>query len=137
MGIDLVGATREYSLSNWGWSYALDLAASHGWKPAGVIAVPQDDWGFFFDDEDALLKLTKKYGLSDSYNGSDWNFVTKRDASGMADALQRAVDQEAKSPRQVKPSKDDFLLERDVDEFPEMLINGLIDFCRAGPFRIG
>ena len=137
MGIDLIGATKEYRLSIWGWSYALDLAIVHGWKLLCVIAVPQTAWDFHFDNEETLHKLTTKYGMSDNYQYSDWHLVTKLDAAAMADALQRAVDEDAKSPKQLKPSTDEFLPERDTDEFPEMMIKGLIDFCRAGSFRIG
>jgi hypothetical protein len=73
MGVDL-GNGREWFCLNWhGWEYAFDSAIEYGWEPMGT-------------------ELKNFEGWEGGYFTNDYQVIIKEDATNMAKALRKAVD---------------------------------------------
>jgi hypothetical protein len=70
MGMSLLGKKRDEGLNWASWTFLLETAYYHGWKPAGTVKTTIDDW-------------------NGTYFGNDGQWVTAGDAAALADALER------------------------------------------------
>jgi hypothetical protein len=79
------------------WNFVLDSACERGWIPQGTIGYLWEGPGFTTDLVDSNWNGT--------YLTDNWQEITKEDASNLADALERLLEEEvdiANSPLGVK-----------------------------------
>jgi len=78
MGYDLNNAKNNYfRFSHWNWRRYLKLASDYGWQPAGTIMSGDSAW-------------------DGNYLSNSRQRITAEDAGGLADAWQRALDDQAR-----------------------------------------
>jgi len=82
MVMDIWGAGGELHFSSQGWAKLLELAHSHGWEPAGTL---EPTWPY---DEPPPEDLKPWDG---TYFSNDYQKVTAEDASHLAEALEKAL----------------------------------------------
>lgn len=78
MSIRLTGLAGSFRFDLPGWYFIQELAADHGWEPAGTLA--PDDWEEEAEEE-----------WDGGYLSPDGQQVTDEDAGNLADALERAL----------------------------------------------
>jgi hypothetical protein len=120
----------EFDWTMSGWGALLDLAAAHGWQPAGTVArasvrTSRRPW-----PHDRVLKHWRGH-----YDSNDAQIVTARDARALAAALGRSLRHIPDKPIKTKPD----------EAAPHLLLSGraekrqirlFIAFCRRGAFQI-
>ena len=116
MGMDLDGAGGIERFNNTSWCKMLKLAYEYGWKPAGT------EPGQWINSETGEVDEQMSPDPDEwdgTYFTNDSQWVTEEDAANIADALERAVEDES------DPSDEGLHWVRDF-----------IAFCRAGEFYI-
>lgn len=121
MGMDLSGKGGYFSCNNASWVAVLRLAYDHGWKPAGT------EPGRWIDAETGELceqmpPDPETWNSMDYYSNSG-QCVSDQDAGNIAEALERALEEDERSDEGLAQSSIDYLRE-------------FITFCRAGCFFI-
>ncbi len=86
MGMDLCGRDGGIRFNNLTWSQILNLADRYGWQPMGTEAPA---WEVLGADPPIHADYPDWDG---TYFSNDGQFVTDRDASNIAAALERALD---------------------------------------------
>jgi hypothetical protein len=87
MGMDLIGAGGYFRWTNVGWYDILELAKELGWTPTGTGPPPKvlkKDWR-------PPRRVREAEWLVASYYGDHGQRFYARDATALADALDRAV----------------------------------------------
>jgi hypothetical protein len=147
MGYDLSGEASYFRFSIREWPVCLKLAKAFGWEPLGTI--------------DPLNHTSPELWSGNDYTSNAWQLVTMEDAKQMASALRRAI--KATEVDDPDPSSEQravlgqiadghgILVFRDFGDFERSVYAALsgsgsvslsrlrefIEFCEAGPFRIG
>jgi hypothetical protein len=115
VGMDLSGGGTE-RFSNRSWCKMLELAYEYGWQPAGT------EPGQWCDPETGEL-VEQMSPDPDEWNGgylsNDNQWVTEEDAANIAEALERALENEP-----------------DFSDEGRQWFRDFIAFCRAGAFKI-
>ena len=93
MGMDCQGRNEDgVSMTWWTWHRLLTTAREHGWEPTGTQACDESsscENGSLVWPEEAPVD---EHGLGlDSYMRKDNRLVEEEDATGLADALERAI----------------------------------------------
>jgi len=110
MGMDLIGPGRYLYINVIGWAETLSLAYKHGWQPAGTVDPLYE----------SICSPDKYPEYNSNWEGENYSInmgqlVTEEDALGIAEALERAIND--------KPNDNAWL-------------EDIIPFCRKGLFRI-
>lgn len=83
MGYELRGKGDTVSLNIAGWEFIVDVAKAYGWIPMGT------------QPTDLTYPNGMPLGAQEDWRGSyfynEWQIITEQDASNIADALQRAL----------------------------------------------
>ena len=87
MGMDLCGAEGNEYFSNVSWYKILKLAYEYGWQPQGT------EVGGWYDENGELNRQLSPdpEEWDGTYFSNDFQWVTDEDASNIADALERAL----------------------------------------------
>ena len=121
MGMDLSGKGGYFRFNNANWTDVLTLAYDYGWKPADT------EPGRWIDAETgelcAQMSPEPETWNSMDYFSNGFQWVSDQDAGNIADALERALEEDETSDEGLAQSSMDYLSE-------------FITFCRAGCFFI-
>ena len=125
MGMDLGGKGGYFSCNNATWVAVLRLAYDHGWKPAGTEPPRWIDanTGELCAQLPPDMETWNSMGYSMDYYSNSGQGVSDQDARNIADALERALEEDETSDEGLAQSSIDCLRE-------------FITFCRAGGFLI-
>jgi hypothetical protein len=126
MGMFLEGKGGYFRLRSATWREVLKLAYDHGWKPAGTkppaLPIYREDGTVIEEQTEAYRQAYEDWNATNYYT-NDFQWVTAEDAGNIADALERALEEDETSGEGLAQSYIDYLRE-------------FITFCRAGGFTI-
>ncbi len=134
MGMSLAGrGGRHFGCNHFTWGCFLALAYRYGWQPMGTEA---PDWEGI--NGPPINPDYKHPDWDGTYFSNDGQFVTDRDASNIAAALERALDD--------IPDDDAVVEDEQMADKPSLIeyfsgegktwVRKGIEFCRAGGFLI-
>jgi hypothetical protein len=98
MGMDLSGKGGDFRFSHQNWRAILELAHEYGWEPAGtklpefIVYAPD---GVTVDEVGTRAARQHHRNWDGGYFTNDLQVVDDKDAANIADALERALDDES------------------------------------------
>lgn len=143
MGVDLSSRDRHMHLGGLCWDLMLYLTEKHGWKPQGTVMDLEtlSWWGEDLEEDETpeeLEERKKKYveDWDGDYSCNAGQRVTEEDACNMADALEKALENDdifvdCEQCIVGKLTKTPFMIDH-----RKAFIKDFIDFCRLGSFQI-